>query len=571
MITGGAGSFFDIVCMVPLTRINNEVINGWWWKVVESLTMIGFRIVTSISDGHSANRKFVTDNLQCRNGKSHIENPFAAPPFNRIHPLFDTIHLMKGLYTNLLNKGEFECPPFEDQVVRPRLSHFRSLYEEETCAAIRYAPKLNHKVIAPMPIERCNVDLSVRFYHESTAAALRHYSNESETRKEWNETAAFVDIVNRYFKTINVKTTTFAGRKRDEFRKPVCRDDTTQIKFLQNLLTWIEEWEKMPTKKKLSRETFFALKFTLRGIIKLCKYLLVTTDLSYILLGKFNSDPIERRFGNYRQLSGANFFVSLKQILESEKKIRIRSLIKFDKLDAQDLRNLCKDKNEATKKRVEEECELLVSLLNDPESDEAMDLFDLEDRFAIVFYCAGSIARSILLRNKCEKCKFLLLDDKKYSTGEQATNLDDFPSATKELKQNDQFLSLNDRGGLLRPSQVVYATSLFALKLREEIFQDEDLRKIVMSSADPRALFVSCWKKRVESSCHLFQALNQHCDDGHSFHKFVPDIGEKCFNLASKNLATNINNNVHQSRKRGGDSVPSSKARKISKLSGHQK
>ena len=46
-------------------------------------------------------------------------------------------------------------------------------------------------------------------------------------------------------------------------------------------------------------------------------------------MGQFQSDAIEKRFGWYRQLSGANYYlVSVRQVLEDEKSIRIRFLVK---------------------------------------------------------------------------------------------------------------------------------------------------------------------------------------------------------------------------------------------------
>ncbi|QQP35188.1 Putative LOC101234561 [Caligus rogercresseyi] len=41
----------------------------------------------------------------------------------------------------------------------------------------------------------------------------------------------------------------------------------------------------------------------------------------YVLPSLFQSDPIEKRFGWYRQLSGGNYFISVRQILEAEKKL----------------------------------------------------------------------------------------------------------------------------------------------------------------------------------------------------------------------------------------------------------
>jgi len=42
-----------------------------------------------------------------------------------------------------------------------------------------------------------------------------------------------------------------------------------------------------------------------------------------VLLGNFQTDCLEARFGQYRQLSGGKFNMSLQQVYESEKKLRL--------------------------------------------------------------------------------------------------------------------------------------------------------------------------------------------------------------------------------------------------------
>ena len=48
----------------------------------------------------------------------------------------------------------------------------------------------------------------------------------------------------------------------------------------------------------------------------------------FILTAHFQSDPLERRFGQYRQMSGGRFLVGLKDTIISEKIIKIKSLLK---------------------------------------------------------------------------------------------------------------------------------------------------------------------------------------------------------------------------------------------------
>ena len=65
---------------------------------------------------------------------------------------------------------------------------------------------------------------------------------------------------------------------------------------------------------------------------ELSEYLLQNEEFKNVLLGQFQLDPIEKRFGRYRQLSGGNYYISVRQILESKKKIRIQCLVKFNRL-----------------------------------------------------------------------------------------------------------------------------------------------------------------------------------------------------------------------------------------------
>ena len=67
--------------------------------------------------------------------------------------------------------------------------------------------------------------------------------------------------------------------------------------------------------------------------------------MSKVLLGKLSSDPIEKRFGQFRQLSGANFFISVRQLLDAEKRIRILSLIHDGKIGCIDMDNNSNDRH----------------------------------------------------------------------------------------------------------------------------------------------------------------------------------------------------------------------------------
>ena len=80
------------------------------------------------------------------------------------------------------------------------------------------------------------------------------------------------------------------------------------------------------------RKHFFALKTSISALGKLAEYLF-TLGFKYVCLGKITSDSLESRFGLYRSLSGSNYFISLKNLLDSERKIRSISLLMYSNID----------------------------------------------------------------------------------------------------------------------------------------------------------------------------------------------------------------------------------------------
>ena len=69
----------------------------------------------------------------------------------------------------------------------------------------------------------------------------------------------------------------------------------------------------------LSGKTFLAWTQTLSASVDLSQYLIEKRHFKYVLLGKFQSDPLEGHFGMYRQLNGASYFMNVRQVMLAEK------------------------------------------------------------------------------------------------------------------------------------------------------------------------------------------------------------------------------------------------------------
>ena len=55
---------------------------------------------------------------------------------------------------------------------------------------------------------------------------------------------------------------------------------------------------------------------------------MLNNGYEYVILRKLQSDPLEKRFSQYRQMSGGRFLVSLREVLNSERILQCLSLLK---------------------------------------------------------------------------------------------------------------------------------------------------------------------------------------------------------------------------------------------------
>ena len=79
----------------------------------------------------------------------------------------------------------------------------------------------------------------------------------------------------------------------------------------------------------LTKETSTALIYTVDTLVLLVKFLLQHLKLQFVLLGKFPADNLEDRFGQYMILSGSNYLVFVNEVLQSENKLKVHSLLKL--------------------------------------------------------------------------------------------------------------------------------------------------------------------------------------------------------------------------------------------------
>ena len=197
-----------------------------------------------------------------------------------------------------------------------------------------------------------------------------------------------------------------------------------KVDFLLSLVDWIDNWGMTAGSTFcFSKQTCSALVKTLRAQDNLIKDLRVE-NYDFILTSRMQSDPIDRRFSQYRQMNGGNFLLSFNEVSNSEKNLLCRSLIK-EEID------FWKDSELAS---TPVNFGVLVFLL-DNHSNEIAEANLIPESEEVSFFIAGYVAKKIKEKIGCKSCMDLCSD----SSGSNAVS-------------NNCSFNLLSRGDLTVPS-----------------------------------------------------------------------------------------------------------------------
>lgn len=188
------------------------------------------------------------------------------------------------------------------------------------------------KALKPSSLERQNVKLVLKIFNILTVAALR--STKAATLQHAKGTAEFINIIVMWWCIVNVKTPNKGRRLRDKLQEPITVMSCPQIDFLNKVVKWLDYWKSLKHDAgHLTNETHNALRHTSLALVQVSRYCIEELGFKYVLLGKFQSDCLEDRFGRYRQLSGAQYHISIRQIYESEHKLRLQKVLELPEFD----------------------------------------------------------------------------------------------------------------------------------------------------------------------------------------------------------------------------------------------
>ena len=259
-----------------------------------------------------------------------------------------------------------------------------------------------------------SVSTALAIFHETTNAALVSYFPDRQ------DSAQFLSLFSIWWTISNSKSKFNSSNNLGN--AAVHGDGKPQ--FLRAFADWLLLWQshKLPCSEKftLTAQTNEALVRTMRCHAALIEETL-QSGTEYFLTARLQSDPLERRYGQYRQMSGGRFLVSLKEVICSENILKMKSLLK-EGCDIDDA-------------KTEEQPDMEESLASISEKISSISLDNLtlnEQSKEVVVYISGYIALKVC-SSIGECCSHLLFGE----------------------CNNSEYLQTLSRGGLKSPSQVL--------------------------------------------------------------------------------------------------------------------
>ena len=408
MITSICSDFKEVVHIAPLSKINHVLLFNFVKTIITRLEAIGYKVFCVLSDNNAINGKAMS-NFSPKN-ELNIVFPHPVDANRPLFFLFDSVHILKCIFNAWLNSKPDQTFTFPDFCTGEKkvacFASLKKMHDVEYNMLLKFGFSLNLKALYPSSMERQNVKLALKIFNPFVIEGLQHFNKDIPNAQG---TADFLKIILKWWHIINVKTPLKGKRLRDIFQEPIVKSkivNNQQIDFLKQMLIWLDNWKSDNFKNKLTPQTHKALTHTIYGVLEIVTYCFKELNLNYILLGKLQTDPLENRFGRYRQLAGGQYHISIRQLYESEKRLRIQSILtlksqKFGELKIKKFyespecdepdsdENYSKEIDEILKKHSIQKC----------------DMDNLKPELPVLTYLGGYCSHIVLKKLKCNYCK----------------------------------------------------------------------------------------------------------------------------------------------------------------------
>jgi len=185
----------------------------------------------------------------------------------------------------------------------------------------------------------------------------------------------------------------------------------------------------------------------------------------------------------------------MRQVVESDRKIRALSLLKFSKLTLTDIDEAVQADSSST---ADNEGDTVADMITESLK---LDLQPTVSDSNIIYYVCGAIARSTIGITKCESCREALVNSSQLPAA-PAIDLDEQsnPGAS-------DFLDSVNRGGLMKPTDFLYNFAVHCWRVFEELWNNTDLKSKFLQCSGHRAVFCKIMNRATYNDKYLHYCL----------------------------------------------------------------
>ena len=385
--------------------------------------------------------------------------------------------------------------------------HLRDLHKEESSLLLKSGYGLTSKALNPSNLERQDVKLVLQVFNPHVAEALTARTGEVDFQHA-AATADFIKIILRWWSIVNVKTPSKGFHHRNVYEEPMSNQtDDPKASFLSAFITWLDVWEfYRHDTGVLTQETLSALRLSAQSLLALVKYCISELHFKYILLGKVQTDLLESRFGQYRQMAGGQYHISVRQLCETEGRIRLQNAL--PRMSSDDLRGI-----EEIDRASDAGSSFTVHV-----SD--ADLDELRAQMPVIGYVGGYCAHAAMKVLKCKSCQGHLV-----ITRNEAETEEDTHSLITQL----------DRGGLKFPSALVITIVMYTEVVVRKLMTQSNFTQFLHGPNQKnvvRQLTLQCLPR--------LEDINT-CENGHTYDFLVTLVANCAANIMPNNLCKQRN------------------------------
>ena len=435
----------DVVPLIPVQKMDAEYLTSLLKDVITTVTRAGYTIISIISENNVINRKSFISLGGCDQLVPSMKNPVND---KTIVFLFDSVHLLKSVRNNWINLKNylktFTFPDIDDNsvILHASFIHLETMYNLEADSTLKQAYRLTIKALHPHSIERQNVRLALKIFDDTTAKALLNLGPKHTNLLNWLGTSKFISTIIKLWDMLNVKSYNKGLRLRKEDANVFDNVSDDRLEWMERFVVWLNVWKSYNTQHDsgfLYKETFLALSHTVSTFVIMIRDLLSNGVLDYVLTGKFQTDQLESRFGHYRQLSGSNYLVSVADVLQSEKKLKVKRLLRLYTASkgTVSIKNYLSTFGECTGDKVD------TNFVDQFPYSNLDTLAIKDDDLPALLLVAGYVARKGMEKSTCISCKEI------FGSTQKPLNLD------INMEHFAYFDSIN-RGGLIYPTNFLF-------------------------------------------------------------------------------------------------------------------